>query len=163
MPIKPELRHFYGRVWRTVTRPRILARAGNKCEQCGVPGAKGPKILRGPAGTWRSTFGGWWHICTGGIVQGIDGPTRHVTVVLTIAHLNHKPGDDRDENLKALCQWCHLDYDKMHHKESRAVRKDRARPIIRKAHEPYQTTIDDALRSLDAMKASFKKVFGRDV
>ncbi len=33
---------------------------------------------------------------------------RWVGIVLTCAHLNHTAGDDRDENLKLLCQWCHL-------------------------------------------------------
>jgi hypothetical protein len=37
MPIRPDLRRFYGRDWRRVVRPRILARAGNKCEECGKP------------------------------------------------------------------------------------------------------------------------------
>ena len=30
----------------------------------------------------------------------------------------------------ALCQWCHLNLDKLHHKESRQARKDRARPML---------------------------------
>ncbi len=34
MPIARELRRFYGHHWRTVTRPRILARAGGCCEGC---------------------------------------------------------------------------------------------------------------------------------
>jgi hypothetical protein len=29
---------------------------------------------------------------------------RTVLIVLAVAHLNHTPGDDRDENLAALCQ-----------------------------------------------------------
>ena len=37
MPIRPEFRHFYGREWQKVIRPRILERAGNRCEECGVP------------------------------------------------------------------------------------------------------------------------------
>lgn len=53
-----------------------------------------------------------------------------IKVVLGVAHLNHTPGDDRDENLKALCQWCHLNYDKIHHRETRAARKDKARPLL---------------------------------
>jgi len=37
MPIRPELRHLYrGPAWRAI-RDRILARAGHKCERCGVP------------------------------------------------------------------------------------------------------------------------------
>lgn len=39
-------------------------------------------------------------------------------VILTVAHLNHKPEDCRDENLKALCQKCHLNYDKDFHKSN---------------------------------------------
>lgn len=30
---------------------------------------------------------------------------------LTVAHLNHKPGDVRRRNLRALCAPCHLRYD----------------------------------------------------
>jgi 5-methylcytosine-specific restriction endonuclease McrA len=36
-------------------------------------------------------------------------------VVLTIAHLNHDTTDNRDENLAALCNKCHLTYDAPHH------------------------------------------------
>lgn len=38
---------------------------------------------------------------------------------LTVAHLNHEPGDCRKENLKALCAPCHLRYDANHHAETR--------------------------------------------
>jgi 5-methylcytosine-specific restriction endonuclease McrA len=53
-----------------------------------------------------------------------------IKVVLTIMHLNHTPGDDRDENLKAGCQRCHLDYDKEYHRMRRAERKDKERPLL---------------------------------
>ena len=49
MPIKPEFRKFYRKEWRKVIRPRILARAENKCEDCGAPNRQ--VVLR--------TFG-WW-------------------------------------------------------------------------------------------------------
>jgi hypothetical protein len=39
-------------------------------------------------------------------------------VVLTVAHLNHTPEDCRDENLKAMCQRCHLRYDHDHHQRN---------------------------------------------
>jgi len=55
---------------------------------------------------------------------------RDVRIVLTIAHLNHTPGDDRDENLEALCQWHHLNLDFFQHRNSRAIRKDLARPLL---------------------------------
>ena len=43
-------------------------------------------------------------------------------VVLTVAHLNHTPEDNRDENLRAMCQGCHLHYDRAHHAETRRRR-----------------------------------------
>lgn len=136
MPIRAELRHHYGREWRTVTRPRILARAGDKCEQCGVPNHT--EVLR---------VGGWWleplrserveqrwrderGARHQNAIAAPHGPARVIRVILTVAHLNHVAGDDRDENLKALCQWCHLNYDLGHHHETRAARKDAARPLL---------------------------------
>lgn len=44
---------------------------------------------------------------------------------LTVAHLNHDPGDCREENLKALCAPCHLRYDAAHHVETRKRKKRR--------------------------------------
>lgn len=37
MPICPEFRHLYRHQWQTVTRPRVLERAHNKCERCQKP------------------------------------------------------------------------------------------------------------------------------
>lgn len=39
-------------------------------------------------------------------------------VVLTVAHLNHTPEDCDDNNLKAMCQGCHLHYDIDHHQQT---------------------------------------------
>ena len=55
---------------------------------------------------------------------------RIIRVVLSVVHLNHVSGEDDDDNLKALCQWCHLNHDKGHHAETRAIRKDAARPLL---------------------------------
>lgn len=47
-------------------------------------------------------------------------------VVLTVAHLNHTPEDCRPENLKAMCQRCHLRYDHDHHqRNARETRRSR--------------------------------------
>lgn len=45
-------------------------------------------------------------------------PVTGGRVVLTIAHLNHDITDNRDENLAALCNRCHLTYDARHHAEN---------------------------------------------
>jgi 5-methylcytosine-specific restriction endonuclease McrA len=47
-------------------------------------------------------------------------PLTGSKVILTVAHLNHTPMDCRDENLKALCQRCHLNYDREHHLKNAA-------------------------------------------
>jgi hypothetical protein len=153
MPIRPELRQFYtGPAWRAV-RARILERAGHRCESCLVPNHKAVLRMFGwwtPASVEASVLsqGGWingsriirlpWtHASeTPGVPIRIDAAfprtttTHWVGIVLTVAHLNHVSGDDRDDNLKALCQWCHLHYDRLHHKRTRSERKDSTRPIL---------------------------------
>jgi hypothetical protein len=47
-----------------------------------------------------------------------------------MAHLDHNPANNFEYNLGALCQWCHLHYDAPHHAETRATRKDAARPLL---------------------------------
>ena len=39
-------------------------------------------------------------------------PKTGSKVVLTVAHLNRDTSDNREENLKALCQSCHLAHDR---------------------------------------------------
>jgi hypothetical protein len=88
--------------------------------------------------TWRDERGA---AIAGGVNEygdpfdptGRNRALRDVRIVLTIAHLNHTPGDDRDENLMVLCSWCHLNYDKLHHAETRATRKDQGRPLLANA------------------------------
>jgi hypothetical protein len=140
LPIRPELRHFYGREWREVTRPRILARAKKRCEQCDVPNHETVTRVEGWWLEWILAFGAEpvcrWRDETGGIYDDPDAPprlkARAVRIVLAVAHLNHVPGDDREKNLEALCQWCHLNYDKLHHRATREARKDAARPLLQK-------------------------------
>lgn len=150
MPIRPEFRHFYeGPEWKA-TRERIRERAGNKCECCGVP--NNVCVLRAfawwtpanlPSTVWK--MGGSLYGCRDSDILlpwrtiGVTEPIwssflrtacHWVGIVCVCAHLNHVPGDDRDENLMFLCQWCHLSYDSPHHRHSRAGRKDAARPIL---------------------------------
>ena len=142
MPIRKELRQFYGPRWREITRPRILARAGNKCENCQKPNAT-PVESRY---AWAFSRDGmrerrmWWRVIESeewrnqfGEIQTPPQFYSRETVSITglgIAHLNHVPGDDRDENLKALCQWCHLMHDRERHHETRGDRKDATRPLL---------------------------------
>ena len=99
--------------WREI-RARVLARAGNKCENCGAP--NGETVYR----DFRSIL--WWRD---------DEPDqeedyRLVHVVLTVAHLDHDTTHNDLENLKAWCQRCHLRYDAQQHaRNARNTRRNR--------------------------------------
>lgn len=47
------------------------------------------------------------------------------TARLQLAHLNRTPGDDRPENLRVMCNACHLRYDRFDHRERRDARARR--------------------------------------
>lgn len=62
--------------------------------------------------------------------NGKPHPETGSTVVLTVAHLNHETHDVREENLAALCQRCHLNYDRGRHAENRKYgRRHRRRQL----------------------------------
>lgn len=122
MPIKPENRARYPANWSTEIRPAILARAGNRCEQCNAP--NGERICREASGaTYMIDTGEVFDAGTGealGQTHLVGYPFgRYVTVVLTIAHLDHQPEHCDPDNLRAWCQRCHLSFDRNHHAESR--------------------------------------------
>lgn len=58
-----------------------------------------------------------------GRCPNIDGGFAYGTgslVVITVAHLDHVPEHNDPSNLKAMCQGCHLHYDREHHAKTRA-------------------------------------------
>lgn len=84
--------------WKQISL-RIRARASGRCEchgECGLhrthPGPRRCVERHGEPAVWAKG-----------------------RIVLTVAHLNHEPSDCRDENLRAMCQRCHLRYDVTHH------------------------------------------------
>jgi hypothetical protein len=148
MPIRKELKHFYGPQWIKETRPAALERAGHRCQDCGKADRSNVETVTCVEGdAFNKSYVMYWrpfpveHLPLG-CWRAQDGtplyfaechryrPTRFVWVVLTVAHLNNVAGDDRPENLRALCQWCHLIYDLVHHHRTRAYRKDQDRPIL---------------------------------
>jgi hypothetical protein len=149
VPIRAELRHFYrGPQW-TAARRRILVRAGGrfdasgrylggaKCEQCGKPDRK--RVFVRSGGTvmwWRQRGQARWRDQHGRFTPPMaawPGRQREIRAQVGVAHLNHVAGDDRDDNLKALCNWCHLHHDRLQHRETRCARKDAARPLLQEA------------------------------
>ena len=98
MPIKPENRAKYPADWKEI-RTRILARAENRCERCGVQnGADYCRLVEHPEVALP--------LSVASMVRGAQaGPP--VRIVLTIAHLDSDLVDHSDANLQALCQRCH--------------------------------------------------------
>ena len=98
--------------WRE-RRQRILIRAGHCCQHCEVPNyALIYRLKRGrpewelfPEGHWGDEFAKLY---------------KPVKVILTIAHLDRDPEnwEVSDERLAALCQHCHLNYDRGHNVDS---------------------------------------------
>lgn len=101
MPIKPENKGRYPKNWKAISAA-IRERAGGRCE------------CHGECGLHRTTPGP--RRC----VERHGEPAKWANgkVVLTVAHLNHQPEDCRPENLKAMCQRCHLRYDHDHHQKN---------------------------------------------
>lgn len=52
-------------------------------------------------------------------------PETGSKVVLTVAHLDHDPRNNSEGNLAALCQRCHLNYDRDHNRQTRIARQSR--------------------------------------
>jgi len=102
--IKPENARRYPKDWKAISQ-RIKARAQGRCEcagECGLhrttPGPRRCIERHGEPAKWANG-----------------------TVVLTVAHLDHQPENCADDNLKAMCQRCHLRYDSQHHQANAAA------------------------------------------
>ena len=94
-------------------RQRILERAENKCECCGLKNkSKVVSYLKNGVRVWEDISWQEW--------KNLNTP-KQVTVVLTIAHLDHDETNHNvnDDRLKAMCQLCHLRYDSEEKKRRR--------------------------------------------
>lgn len=100
MPIRPENRNRYPADWPEISRRIRFVRALGQCEcegECGLNH------------TGRCTAR-----------HNAPNPRTGTKVVLTVAHLDHTPENCDDTNLKAMCNGCHLHYDRDHHRETAA-------------------------------------------
>lgn len=139
MPIRREHRHLYRGPEYRARRERIREREGDACKFCRVPNGK-------LVGRYKSHPG-----CCYGVEDGVEYmagvgktgrhrshrsgvPDRVAKIVCTLAHLDHDPTNNAEENLAFLCQWCHLHHDQGQHqanaRATRTLRKDAARPLL---------------------------------
>ena len=93
MPIKPENKSRYPKNWKEI-RARILERANNRCEFCGVENH-----------TYR------YNPKTG----------KYAYIVLTIAHLDHIPENCSDENLSMIVEYAKLDISSSEHNKTKRI------------------------------------------
>lgn len=109
MPIKDK--SLYPRNWPLI-RLEILARAGYRCECDGICGAEhgGDRCIE-------------IHFQPAKLASG--------RVILTTAHLNHNPRDNRRDNLRALCPACHLRHDANYHAFNAVITRDRKKGQLR--------------------------------
>ena len=73
----------------------------------------------------RARSGGRCEFC--GARGGVPHPITGAKVVLTVAHLDHDEANCGLENLRALCQRCHLRYDLQQHMANAALTRRRKR------------------------------------
>ena len=122
--------------WKTEIRPYVLSRACNHCEFCGV--SNGAEILRG---VWQDIecyqdMGGNIYDANNSKFIGADyvgevsSVNKIITVVLTVAHLDHDVKNNDMDNLRALCQRCHNRWDKEHRKVSRQLKRERRNLLL---------------------------------
>jgi hypothetical protein len=100
-PIRPENRDRYPPDWAVISDWIRFCRALGRCECRGECG-RGTHDGRCPNRHGQPAYG------TGS------------AVVLTTAHLDHTPENCHPENLRAMCNGCHLHYDRDHHRQTRA-------------------------------------------
>lgn len=104
MPIRAENRHRYPLEWPAITWWVKFIRAGSRCEcrgECGRPTGHLDRVGR----------------CVNVHAEPAYGTGSKV--VLTTAHLDHRPENCHPANLRGMCQGCHLHYDRDHHAETR--------------------------------------------
>lgn len=103
-PIRKEDRDRYPADWKDISHWVRFTRGGGRCEcrgECGMD----------HHGRCESR-------------HGLPNPATGSVVVLTTAHLNHTPEDCSPENLRGMCQACHLRYDRDHHAATRRRTRD---------------------------------------
>ena len=139
MPIRKSQKHRYQKpAERKKTRAAILKRAENRCEVCGVLNHE--QISRRASDLEHYIYlrdldstSVESHPREDGFRDELPPMTCScdpeetrtwrpaIKVILTVAHLDHQPENNDDDNLKALCQLHHLRHDAAEHGKNAAT------------------------------------------
>ena len=110
MPIRRELRPLYPPHWRELSSHVRFERAEGRCQRCGRPHLVLLRCL--PDGRWFDEQAATWRDRRGRPARWPDlmeaNRFRVTRVVLAAAHLDSDPTNNRLNNLRALCQRCHM-------------------------------------------------------
>jgi len=119
MPIKDK--SIYPHDWKHISLA-VRRRANGCCEFCGVENyAVGA----------RDRYGNWHDMDAIDSMSASEGDMlfeeypKMIKIVLTVAHLDHNTRNNKLDNLKALCQKCHLTYDAKYHAANAKVTRSR--------------------------------------
>ncbi len=107
----PMNRAHYPDGWETISREIRFGRAEGRCECLGECGA-GNHVECGEQ-------------------HGARSVRSRGRVVLTVAHLCHVTTCEKRSHMKAMCQRCHLRYDRFHHQHNAAATRRRNDPQMR--------------------------------
>jgi len=102
MPIKKEKKILYPKNWKKISNRIRFERAESRCECVGECGL---------------------HTTTGRCIEKHNESAQYAKgkVILTVAHLCHDESCVVEKHLKAMCQRCHLRYDRKQHKHNSAI------------------------------------------
>jgi hypothetical protein len=143
MPIRSELRPLYPPHWRELSSRIRFERAGGRCQRCRRPHLARVRCL--PDGRWFDEQTVAWRDRQGRIARWPDlleaTRFRMTRVVLSAAHLDSDPRNNRLTNLRALCQRCHLLQDRSHHLAQRWITYRRRLAIGDLFLGPYQVLV----------------------
>ena len=108
MPIRKEMKARYPKDWKEISL-KIRKRSRGQCEcrgECGLhrtnPGPRRCEETNGQPAVWAKG-----------------------KIVLTVAHLDHKPENCNPANLRAMCQRCHLRYDRFEHAKNSKITREK--------------------------------------
>ena len=120
--------------WKTEIRPRILARAKNRCERCKVRNYDiGYRDKNGKFYSFSLLDAALHHKGYDYFdheLKHIDIDKKPLKIVLTLAHLDHGLKDHSDDNLQALCQRCHFLLDREQHQRNARKTRNRKKGLV---------------------------------
>ena len=136
MPIRPSQRARYPKDWPAISLSIRRERAGGRCEcrgECGHTHGLAVDYCDDSAHDCRGCAGLGTGDCGAVVIparctarNGAPHPVTGNRVVLTVAHLDHNPEHCEPDNLRAMCQRCHLAYDaELHRRTATATRRAR--------------------------------------